>query len=253
MAAHSLVILVASILLEATLMLRAKQGKFLSCFPLFYSYVAYLFLGSTFGLLIYRLRPEHYVSVFWFHFTVILVAEFAVVMEISDHLFAPYAAVRQLGRFLTITVCGVFFIFCIFPPLLESLPSDVAISELVKRSCLTKGVIIIVLLAAARYSRLRVGRNVAGIMLGFAIYLGTNVANFALLEKYGAELYGRTFGVVGPLSFTLGALVWTITMWRYEPALAEARKPLEASGDFSQPLSYQLWRFNAALTRFLRK
>jgi hypothetical protein len=253
MAAHSLVIAVVTLVLEATLILRARQGKFLSAFPLFYSYVAYMFPATTFVLLIYWLRPEHYANVFWFHFMITLVAEFAVLMEISDHIFAPYAAVRQLGRFLTITVCAVFFIFYVFPPLLESRPSDVAITELVKRSSLTKGLIIIVLLAAARYSRLPVGRNVAGIMLGFAIYLGTNVANFALLEKHGAELYGPTFGAVGPVSFTLCLLVWTIAMWRYEPALAKARKPLEASGEFSQPLGYQLWKFNSALTRFLRK
>jgi hypothetical protein len=253
MAAHSLTIAVVSLLLEATLILRARQGRFLSAFPLFYSYIAFIFLGTPFVLLIYWVWPEHHASAFWFRFMITLVAEFAVLMEISDHVFAPYAAVRQLGRFLTIAICALFFVFYILPPLLESRPSDVAIMELVKRSSLTKGLIIIVLLAAARYSRLPVGRNVAGIMLGFAIYLGINAANFALLEKYGAELYDPTFGVVGPLSFTLGALVWTVTMWRYEPALAKARKPLEASGEFAQPLSYQLWRFNTTLMRFLRK
>jgi hypothetical protein len=252
MAVQSLVIAIASLLLEATLILRARQGRFLSAFPLFYSYVAYMFAGTTFVLLIYWLRPEHYANVFWFHFMVTLVAEFAILVAISDHIFAPFAAVRQLGRFLTLTVCVVFFVSYVFPPLWESQSSEVAIMELVKRSCLTKGLIIVVLLAAARYSRLPVGRNVAGMMLGFAIYLGTNVVNFALLDTYW-DLYGPIFGVVGPLSFDLGALVWIVTMWRYEPVLAEGRRLAEASGNVSEPLSYQLGKFNTALTRLLRK
>jgi hypothetical protein len=129
----------------------------------------------------------------------------------------------------------------------------VAILDLVKRASLTKAVIILVLLAAARYYRLALGTNVAGIMLGFAAYLGINVANFALREKLGAVIYGATFSTIGPLSYTLCLLVWTVALWRCEPALSSVREiPADERG-ISDSVAYQIARFNGALGRLLRR
>jgi len=253
MQTYTLVLTLTGLVLEAALVVRAKQEQFLSQFPLFYSYIIYVFCRSVFAFVTYLAWPQYHANVFWFHFMITVVAEFAVLLEISNHIFNPYPAIRQLGQVLTICVGGVFSALYILPPLLETQPSSIAIVVLIKRSSLTKAFIVFVLLAVARYFRLAVGRNITGIMLGFILYLGTNIANFSLLQSQGGELYGPTFKTVGPLSYALALIVWTIAMWRYEPAAQISRVRPEDDKQTFETLGYQLGRFNTALVRFFRR
>ncbi len=253
MEAYRAALSMVSFMLEATLLFRSHRDKFLSQFPLFYSYVAYVLCGSAAAYVVYLLTPVYYPAVYWFHFLITLIAEFAVLVEVSDHMFNPYPAIRRLGRLLAIGVSITFFFFYILPPLLAPRPPDVAIIDLVKRSSLTKAVVIIFLLSAARYYRTPLGTNVSGILLGFSAYLATNVANFALLERYGRALYGRTFSNIIPLSYTLALLVWTRALWRYEPGFPNGQTFRQHGEKTDEPMSYRLGRFNTALTRLLRR
>lgn len=245
---------ILSFVLEALIIFRAKRGGFLSHFPLFYSYIGFIFCGSaTVYFLISHLWPQHYASSYWFYFLVTVVVEFAVLLEASDHIFKPYPSIRHLGRFLIFCISAVFFFVYILPALMQQQPSNVMILELVKRASLTKGVIILALLAAVRYFRLPLGRNISGILLGLALYLATNMANTALAEHFGYALYFRTFAVVLPLSYTLGLTMWTITLWRYEPALEVIRRIPKRPEGYSESLSDLLVRLNSTLTRLLGK
>jgi len=238
--------------LELTLILRARQGKCLSLFPLFYSYVFYLLIGTSTTLAILWRHPASYSSVFWYHFMITLVVEFAVLVEISDHIFNPYPAVRHLGRLLAICISAIF-LFYIVPSLTGHESSSSTILDFVKRTAVTKTAIIITLLAAARYYRLPLGKNVGGLMIGFCAYLAINVANFACAEKYGRALYGDIFGVVGPLSCHVALLIWTVALWRYEPVLRVGPVLSEDGRGPSASVSYQLGQFDAKLERVLRK
>jgi hypothetical protein len=242
-----------SFALEATLLLRARQRRFLSEFPIFYSYVFVILVTSSIDFVIYFLFPKYYASTFWFFFVVWLVAEFAVLGEASDHIFKPYPPVRRLGRLLTVCICLAFFVFYIAPQLFQPQSSRLAMLELVKRSSLTKAVLIVVLLGAARLYRLPLGKNVSGIMLGLASYLSINIANVALHEKYGGAGYARIFAVVGPVSFVLGLAIWNIALWRYEPVLQGGRELDRSAENISEPLTNRLGKYDSELTRLFRR
>lgn len=250
---YFLAIAVSGLALEAALLIRAKRGRFLSQFPLFYSYIGCVLCGSTITFVVYYAWPAWYAHAFWFYFMITLLAEFAVLLEISDHTFSAYRAIRQLGRLLTIGLCGIFVAGYVLPSLARTRPSSVAIDELVKRSSLAKAVIIVVLLVVARHYRIALGKGASGLMFGFSLYLGINVINFSLAEKYGRGLYARTFEVVGPLSYSLALLVWTIALWRYEPAQAVGHPIPAGEEEIPQALGYQLGKFNAVLLRLLRR
>jgi len=239
--------------LELALIWRATRGRFLSRFPLFYSYISYMLISGVIVTGLYLWAPASYPSGAWFRLVLSLVVEFAVVVEISDHIFNPYPAIRLLGRVLIISLCATFFILYIFPSLAEARPTSHTILDLVKRASLTKAVIIIALLGAARSYRLALGLNISGMMLGFSAYLAVNVANFALAEHYGPALYSRTFSIVGPLSYTLALLIWTVRLWRYEPVLLVRRTVPGDAEPVSEPLIDQLERFNTELATLLRR
>lgn len=238
--------------LVVLLIVRAAAGRFFSEFPFFFSYLIYLVATSVLINLADITGARFYVTAYWWRFFTLAVAEFALLLEIADHLFRPYPAIRKMGRLITLGITLVFSVLYIVPPLLESRPSSLAILELMKRSALTKGMVIVALLAAARYYRVRVNRNVAGLILGLAADLTISIANFALAEFYGRELYGPIFSTIGPLKHTLCMLIWTVALWRPEPEFDPAREIAAARGA-SEPVPNRLEKVNVALTRLLRK
>jgi len=249
---YSLAIGITGSLLQILLLWRGWRCGLFSRFPLFYSYIAYVLSGSTLAFLIFQIHPSYYLGFYWRFFLVLLLVEFGVLLEISDHMFDPYPAIRRLGRFLAGCVCGIFS-FYIVSALMQPRSLSVTTLDLFKRVSITKAAVIIVLLAIARYYRLPVGKNVAGLMVGFSVYLGINIVNFALAETFGRAVYGSMFAVVGPLSFTVCLLIWTIKVWRYEPVLQEAGRVTGAAHKVSEPVIYQIDRLNQTLTRVLRR
>jgi hypothetical protein len=93
---------------------------------------------------------------------------------------------------------------------------------------------------------------IKGILLGFSVYHSLDIANYALAEKFGRP-YGGTFGVVGPLAFVMGLMIWTLTLWRYEPALPVEREIHRRTESGSERLHKQLQRYDSELTRLFRR
>jgi hypothetical protein len=245
--------IVLTYVLGAIILVRGGRGRLLSSFPFFYSYLTYFLATGVVMVSFELLGPRQFPTVFWLRFLTLVVGEFAVLIEIGDHLFMAYPALRLLGRVVTFGIAGVFFLVYILPSLLETRPSDVAVLDLVKRSALTKVVIIVVLVAAARYYRISLGRNVGGIALGLTTYLTIHTANFALAEHYGRAAYGPIFSVLGPLSQIVTLMIWAFALWRYEPVEQRGLSLVAAGQAPGASLTDQLGRYNAALDRLLRK
>jgi len=239
--------------LEVTLVWRARLGEFLSLFPLFYSYVAFVFLKTLLDVFSFYKLPQYYPNIFWFTFTVMLVAEFAVLLEASDHIFGSYPLIRRLGRFLTACICLVFLVVYVIPPFAQPRSPRAAIFDLVKRTSLTKAVLILVLLVAARLFHVALGKQVSGILLGFATYLSLNIANIALVERYALTGYAKIFAVAGPLSFVLALGIWVVALWRYVPVSPDESELLREVENDSEPVGSRLGRYNSELMRLLRR
>jgi hypothetical protein len=88
-------------------------------------------------------------------------------------------------------------------------------------------------------------------MLGFSIYIGVNVANFACVERFGNE-YASILWVMSPLAYLLCLLVWTAALWEFAP-MPRKDSIAQAAGADSETLAVELARFNHALSRFLHK
>ena len=240
-----------SLALEVTLLWRARQGRLLIYFPFFYSYLLYMFCWSLVVFVTYWAQPSSYASVYWFYFVLSIVAEFAVLIEVSDHIFRPFPAIRNLGRAITILLSVTLGLTYILPTILHSHGRWMALLDFALRASLTKTVILGALLLAAHRYGLRLGKNVAGLMLGFSIYLGVNVANFALDESFG-HLYDNVLWVMSPIAFTLCLLVWTVTLWELVPVPKSASLGSTAEEN-SDALAYELSRFNDRLSHLLRR
>jgi hypothetical protein len=240
-----------ALLLVTLLILRGVGCRHAKLFPLFYSYLIYLFCSTVAGYVVYWTRPSYHASVYWFSYVLSIVVEFAVLAEISDHIFQPFPAIRNLGRALMIAISLGFGAAYILPTILRSHGMQMALLDFALRASLTKAVILVALFYAAHHFGLRLGRNVAGLMLGFSIYLGVNIANFACVENFG-NLYASILWVMSPIAYTLCLLVWTGALWEFAPMPGARPVPAATEGN-SEKLVLELARFNNAVSRFLNK
>lgn len=239
--------------LMVLLLTRAIQGGVVPRLPFFYSYIAYVLVGELVTLTFLYLRPTYYPTAYWFYFLLSHIVEFAVLLEVSDHIFEPYPAVRSMGRLLCTLICGVFLTIYIVPFFIERIPSNRVWWDLVKYASLTKALIILILLASVRFYKLSLGRSITGILLGFSIYLGVSIANFELAETYGGSLYAPIFRLVLPLSWTLGALVWVVALWNYEPSVVAEQRVRAREQKTPALVDAQLARFNDTLLKLMQR
>jgi hypothetical protein len=179
-----------------------------------------------------------------------MLAEFAVIAEASDQIFSAYPMIRRLGRLLTGLICVILFAVYVIPPLTVPQSSFTALLELDKRLAMTKAALIFILLMVARLNKLRLGKNVYGMMLGFLIFVTIGMVNIQLVQTYGANLYFKAYTLVQPVAFVLALSIWTVALWRYELAsvgFSQDGRP------FPDTLSERLGRYNSELSRLFRR
>jgi hypothetical protein len=249
----AILVAIGSFILPVLLLLRATECRSLRRLPFFYSYITYILLLALANLTLQIFLPRDRATVFWFGFVFWQIVEFAVLVEISNHVFRPYPAIRRLGLVLCGVICALFAVAYILPALEQDATSATVLLDLMKRACLTKAAIVLILLGTARYYKLVISQSVKGILIGFILYLGVNIANFELAMAYGRELYANIFGHVGPLAWILGALVWVTVLWNYEPDLVPPLG-LGGKGLRTAPVAEaELARYNDTLTKLLLK
>ena len=234
--------------LEVGLVLRGAQIKVFRSFPLFYSYITYATCATVALYIIYFLDRPIYRSLFWINYLINDLAEFAVLVEISDHVFKPLVAIRSLGRALTIALTTGFGLLYILPTILWARGSTAALADFTLRVSLTKAIILAALFFAAWNYSFPLSRNVAGLMLGFAIYVAMNVAMMASAKAFSSSLVAGMLWVLSPLGSALCMLVWTTSLWELAPIPRR-----QASGRDAETVALELTRFNSDLSRFLHK
>jgi len=247
-----MVISFCAFLLDGLLVLRGARIRLFRLFPLFYSYIIYAFCGSLGMYVIYWLYPRAYPYTWWIYFLISVLAEFSILVEISDQLFRPFPAIRNLGRALTVLVTAVFGLFYVLPTILGSSGRSLAVSSFVVRTFVTKAIILAVLFYMAHHYNSQLGRNVGGLMLGFSIYVAINVAMMGSAQASRSVLLAHMIWFMEPLAFALCALVWTISLWELSP-MPEMQAVSIATGEDSRTVALELTRFNSELSKIMHK
>jgi len=249
---YNVAVYFGTLILESLLLWRAYQQRLLKQFPFFYSYLLYDLCCASAVYSVHWIRPNLYSTAFWLYYLIGMIVEFAVLLEISEHIFQPFPVIRHLGQAVTILITVTFVLVYILPALLESHQRSAALLQFTIRASLTKAVILGAILIIVRHYGLKLGRNVGGLIVGFSIYLGVNIVDFGAAATYGRELYAKVLWALGPTSFALCLIVWTIALWEFAPNPQVRSTPMLAEGK-SQTPAVEIARLNSALSRFLNK
>jgi hypothetical protein len=211
----------------------------------------YALCGSTIMYLVYGFDRRAYPSIYWFYYLISILVEFSVLVEISDHIFQSFPAVRQLGRALTIVISGVLALLYVLPAIVWSQDRQPALLDFALRASVTKIVVLVALLMASRQFRSKLGKNVAGLMLGFSIYMGVNVVNLAAAKAFDPAVYGQVLWILTPASYGLCLLVWTFALWDFVPATNRSIVSPVAGSD--SDVALKLAHFNHELSKLIDK
>ncbi|MGA2982212.1 MAG: hypothetical protein ABSG32_00260 [Terriglobia bacterium] len=241
-----------ALLLDGILIVKGMGSRVFRLFPVFYSYIIFAFCGSLGMYLIYWLYPHVYPSAYWIYYLVTILAEFMILVEVSDQIFRPFPAIRYLGRALTIVISFVLGLVYILPAILGSTHRRPALLAFALRASVTKAIILIVLFSVARHFCSQLGRNVGGLMLGFSIYVAMNIAMLAAGKAFNPVLSANILWLMEPLASALCLLVWTISLWKLVPVPSlPAIAPV--AGRDSEAVVLELTRFNSELSKLLHK
>jgi hypothetical protein len=243
---------ICALLLEGLIILRGVRKGGFRLFPLFYSYIIYMFCANLGMYLTYWLYPRVYPSAWWFNYLISIIVEFSVLVEISDHIFRPFPAIRSLGRVLTVMVFTSLGLIYILPTILGSPSRSDALFSFTLRASITKAIILALLFYLARHYDCPMGKNVSGIMLGFSVFVALNVVIMASAQAFGPALFAQILWFMEPLAFALCLLVWTVSLWRLAPVPSLSAISPSAGRD-AESVALELNRFNSELSKFLHK
>jgi hypothetical protein len=247
-----LTVSVCVFLLESVIVVRGAAAKVCKVYPLFYSYVIYCLCGFVGMYLVYWLDRGVYSSAYWIYYLVSILAEFMVLAEISDQIFKPFPAIRNLGRALTALISAVFGLLYILPTILGSVSRSRALIDFTLRASVTKAIILVVLFYVARHYGSQLGKHVGGLMLGFSIYVAMNIAVMASAKAFGAALFSSMLWVMGPLAAGFSLLVWTVALWDLSPVPALQTVATATRRD-SQAVAIELARYDNELSKLFHK
>jgi len=243
---------VCGLLLDGLLVLRGALRKVFRLFPVFYSYIVFALCGSVGMYAVYLRFPRVYPSAYWIYYLVTILAEFTVLIEISDQIFRSFTAIRNLGRALTIAITAVLGLLYILPAILASTHRRMALLDFALRAAITKAVILAVLFYVARHYGSEMGRNVSGLVVGFSIYLAMNITWLTAGRVFQPSLSTDILWVMGPLGFALCALVWIISLWDVAPVPDMSLVSTAARRD-ADAVALELTRLDNQLSKLLHK
>jgi hypothetical protein len=216
----SLAVWLTTLVLETLILLQALKGEFLSKYILFYAYLGSVFLQSIFLLIIYLVRPSYYAPLYWSAEFVSVVMGCGVVWEIYRGALGRFPGAARMAR----NVLLLILLMVISNVLVNTWSSTVwqpagTVVELERDMRAIQAMVLIGLVIIIAFYRIPLGRNLWGMMLGYGLFIGTNVITLALRALLG-DSFQTAWRYLQPLSYLAVLCVWYMTLWSYKAAPA---------------------------------
>jgi len=203
----------SGIFLELLLLVRSLRTTLLTKYPVFYFYVLFVLFQSIARFWVFQRYPQRYMESYWYTEFFGVIVGSGVLFEIYRKGLAPYPGTARLAR----NVLALVFAVAVGKALAASLRGPLwwparTTAELERnlRAVQAFAVLGLVILLVA-YS-IPLGRNLRGILLGYALFIATSLANLAALASPGNE-FQRVWSYSQQLFYLLVLCIWTVSLW----------------------------------------
>jgi type IV secretory pathway TrbD component len=195
------------------LLYRGLRQRLAGEYPVFYGYLAYVLCSS---LVLFRLSlasPQAYAVGFWAEEFVAVLFGVAVTWEICGAALAGCPGVRRMGRSL-ITVL-VLVLLAKFVVDVAAQPVQLSTVELMRNLRFAQAALLLAILSLLAYYRAPLGRNVAGLLYGYTLFIAAAVTNLALRSALGFR-FQSWWTALQPLAYLVTLAVWCVGLWSRE-------------------------------------
>ncbi len=219
MVASELVLWFASVALEGLLLVRGWTSGWFRKYPVFFAYLACVFIQDIVFLMIYFFHFQYYSSVYWYGECISLVMGCGVTWEIFHLVLGRFPGVGRMARNVLL-----FALIMVFTKVLDGawngsvLWPSTAI-ELERNLRAMQALALIVLAGLSAYYRIPIVRNVKGIFGGYAMFVATSVLTLTLRASLG-KTFQTSWVFLQPFCYTAVLAIWCAALWKYDRSTA---------------------------------
>jgi len=250
----SLAVWLTTLVLETLVLFRALRGEILSKYVLFYVYLAAVFLQSFCLLIIYLARSSYYASLYWSAEFVSVVLGCGVVWEIYRGALGRFPGAARMARNMLF-----FILLIVISKILANIWNSTdwrpagTLVEMERDLRAVQATVLIGLLLVIAFYRIPLGQNLWGMMLGYGLFVGTNVITLALRALLG-DSFQAAWHYLQPLSYLAVLCIWSMALWSYKAApVPKTQLQIEQDYQFlSATTKRGLLQVRAYLRRVLR-
>lgn len=212
------ILMLVCVAAEWLILYRAYRFQLLRRYPLFYSYLCWVSAVDVCrGLVFYTLHPAWYRNLYWGTEFLTLLVGYGVIIEIIRKSFERYEGAERLARWAVLLVFGLVFAYVGFKSLQGHNWSPASsVGELQRDLRGVQALVIASVLAVSAYYRIRLGRNLLGILLGYGFFTATAMMTLAVRAYAGAR-FDTAWKAITPYTYFVSLLVWAIALWSYHP------------------------------------
>src|SRR3981189_1868433 len=206
------------IALETFLLVRSFASRLWARYPVFYAYISFAWLQSLRRFSILHLRPQQYTPVYWITEGRGVLTGCAVVFEIYRVGLAAYPGTARLAR----NLLGFVFVLASTKALVGvwNDPRWWLISttmDLARVLRIVQAVALAALIALFFFYSIPFGRNLRGVLLGYALFIVESVIWLTLVPLAGAKFH-QFWYQLHPASYFTILGVWLVHLWSYFPS-----------------------------------
>lgn len=200
------------------LLLRVARGKYFPKHPFFFSYLVYVLVVQLFlAFYVYSYKPALYLEFYWSSQFLGVALGYCVTWEICRHVLRDFPGTAKMARCL---ISG-FFVVVLGAALFNAF-SDQS-SGLVKsvirfqrNSQAVQAVLLALLLVLVRYYAIPLGRNLRGLISGYAFLIGVEIVALTVRSHFGVP-FQIWWQYLQQGSGLVASAIWVHAFWVYAP------------------------------------
>lgn len=208
----------STIALEVVILARGIHARLAEKYWLFYAYIACILISDIIRLCCYQLTPNLYPDLYWQTELVTIIASYAVILEIFRQSVRHNPGVARLTRNLLAIVFCLTLTYALLNLLQDGFTSSLprATADIGRYFRYVEGALLLGMLALFTRYRIPLGRNVLGLIVGNALWVGVNVVNLAFWSLPGNG-FSAPLRKLRTATYLVALTIWCATLWSAQP------------------------------------
>jgi hypothetical protein len=202
-------------------------------YPFFYAFIGGTLIVEVVVQVVYVRFAYLYTPFYWAAEFLTLLFACGIIFEIFDHVFIPFPGPQRFARLAGVVAFGAtLFSSGIYPWVIHAGSINARMEELERNLRSIEALFLAAVLALIAYYRIRIGRNMKGMIAGYGISIVVSLTSMAV-DTYTGGAFAGILGVARQLGYAVPVGIWALALWSYRPNPA-SMPPFQMEEDYER-------------------